>query len=107
MSRADKIARRQAERAAFLNSRPLVCCECGQPFIDQQLADLARRKGASETVCPDCAMDMDMTGWTTIPREVEHTCARCGAHFYGRAGARYCSKPCRQKAYRQRTKATP
>jgi hypothetical protein len=102
VSRAEKIAQRQAARVVFLRDRPLVCCECGKQFIDQQLADMARRKGASETVCADCAMDMDMTGWTTLPREVEHACTQCGERFYARANARYCSKPCRQKAYRKR-----
>ncbi|ORA27834.1 hypothetical protein [Mycobacterium aquaticum] len=30
-------------------------------------------------------------------------CWECGASFYGRADARYCTGSCRQKAYRERT----
>ncbi|GAS91720.1 hypothetical protein [Mycolicibacterium brisbanense] len=29
-------------------------------------------------------------------------CWECGASFYGRADARYCTGSCRQKAYRER-----
>jgi len=32
----------------------------------------------------------------------EKLCSECGASFYGRSDARYCSPSCRQKAYRGR-----
>ena len=33
---------------------------------------------------------------------VQKLCSECGASFYGRSDARYCSASCRQKAYRER-----
>lgn len=64
MSRADKITRRRGEREAFLRSRPLVCCECGVRFINDEMAALARRTGVTDTLCDDCSWEADLTGWT-------------------------------------------
>ncbi len=33
-----------------------------------------------------------------------NTCSACGKKFYGRYGAQYCSRICRQAAYRRRRK---
>jgi len=33
-----------------------------------------------------------------------HTCARCGAEFHARSGARYCSGACRVAAFRIRAR---
>jgi hypothetical protein len=37
----------------------------------------------------------------------EHSCAKCGAGFYGRADARYCSVACRVAACRVRSRTAP
>jgi hypothetical protein len=36
-----------------------------------------------------------------------HSCAKCGAEFYGRADARYCSAACRVAACRVRSRTAP
>jgi hypothetical protein len=64
VSRADKRAARAAARAVFLRQRVLVRCECGAPFRNEVLAELAARVGANEVVCLDCAPGLDVTGWT-------------------------------------------
>jgi hypothetical protein len=63
MSRADKLARRRAEREAFLQARPLHCTQCGAVVTDQQLVDLARQHGYG-ALCDDCSFNLDTSNWT-------------------------------------------
>jgi hypothetical protein len=58
MTRADKIAARAVTRRAFLASRPLVCCQCGVRFIDDQLAQAMRDSDVTDVLCDDCSWEL-------------------------------------------------
>jgi hypothetical protein len=63
VTRADKLARRRAEREAFLRTRALRCSQCGAVITDQQVVDLARQHGYG-ALCDDCSFDLDTSDWT-------------------------------------------
>jgi hypothetical protein len=75
-------------------------CEiCGQSFTGNR-----RRRTCSKLSCQRALHTMNARSLRPQPR----VCIICGVEFMSARGdARYCSSPCRQRAYRQRLAVTP
>jgi hypothetical protein len=82
---------------------PIACEGCGRPVIHDR-----NRQPPQHVICGEecrCAVRAARVRSRREPmRDLsERRCAKCGSPFTAmRDNARYCSSPCRQKAYRQR-----
>lgn len=81
---------------------PEPCQCCGRPVAIRVDGIYRKRVACGD----DCRAKIEIALQKQKRLSVQHlpavTCQQCGAEFGGRADARFCSSPCRQKAYRAR-----